>query len=805
MSITITLKKKALFFFFLSSFICFSVEYLSAQTVRGTVVSENPTDTIVGASVVVRDSDPLIGTLTDKTQSFNLQVPAGRHTLIVSCIGYESRAIEVLATLGRETVLSVVLSPSDTKLGEVVVKAPYNKRDTRSKLTLAGGRSFSVDETYRFASSLGDPARMVRSFAGVMPVNDSRNDIIIRGNSPQGLQWILDGIEINNPNHFNTGVGMTGGQVSYLNTNLLTNSDFIMSAWPAPYGNALSGVFDLRMRRGNSQRHEFWGQMGFGGMEAGAEGYFSRKSESSYLVSYRYSIPDIMHFLGVRMSVVPRYQDFTAKLHFDLSPRHKLDVLGLWSKSHIDFSTSEVGKEYTQIDLEKMGFFQQVILDSRALIGGVTHTWEMGKGLSLKTLFSFVRSDTRMETDTMSLSIPEAERAWEMLWLEQAVENKWSLYTQLRWNPSRKGLLVSGLKADLFDVRYWEQESDLNTSQKVKQLVDEQAYFGLIRGYSQYRHNFDSRWSGTLGLHLMGLTINGQFSIEPRLGLRFRPHRSHTLGFAGGLYSRILPGSFYFIRHYTDQGEEYRNKKLDFTRALQADIYYDWAFASDWHAKIEAYYQYLYSVPVENDPTTIWTLLEIGGAGQNYIERQSNLINKGKGLNYGVELTVEKFSGKGYYLLFNASLYRSLYNTGFNDEWYSTVFDGKYMINLTGGYEWQLNSRLALFADCKASYAGGFRYTPIDSELFKQTHMLVLDKGRVNAMKVPDYLRADLKLGCRFAYKSITQEFALDLQNVLNRKNVMSVIWNPSNGLQETVYTQGIAPMVTYKILFSVK
>ena len=195
------------------------------QEVRGEVISALPDDTIVGASIVVVGSDPLVGTTTGSDQKFSLRLPVGRCSLQISCIGYESQEVDLLVVAGKQSVLHIALTPSDTKLDAVVVTAPYDKSTPTNRFSLAGARSFSVDEAYRFAASLGDPARMVRSFAGIMPVNDSRNDIIIRGNSPAGVQWILDGIEISNPNHFNTGVGMTGGQVSYLNI-LLSGKSF---------------------------------------------------------------------------------------------------------------------------------------------------------------------------------------------------------------------------------------------------------------------------------------------------------------------------------------------------------------------------------------------------------------------------------------------------------------------------------------------------------------------------------------------------------------------------------------------------
>lgn len=781
-------------------------EDIVMQTVRGQVHTEDPGATIEGATVSIIDVDPPITTITDSLRRFSLRVPRGRHMLQVSHIGYEPFTAEILVAVGRENVINVELQPASEQLGDVVVTGTYNKRSPANRFSFAGARSFSIDETYRFASSLGDPARMVRSFAGIMPVNDSRNDIVIRGNSPTGVQWILDGIEVSNPNHFNTGIGMTGGQVSYLNTNLLTNSDFYLSAWPSQYGNALSGIFDLQIRPANTQRHEFWVQSGFGGLEVGAEGYFSRRNPSTYLASYRYSFPDILHHLGVKMAVVPRYQDATAKVHIQLAENHSLDVLGLWSQSHIHFMSDEEG---TSLDegktrLADLPFALRVALDSRAYIGGVIFNARFSSLVSLRTIFSFVRPESEMQVDTVHPSQGEAH--WQSLWHESAVEDKYSFSTQIDWNATRGGLLVGGVKGDLFSARYGETVVVGQASAEgAKDFAQGSHLFGLVRAYAQYRQSFTSSWAATLGVHGMYLTINGQYAVEPRFGVKYRPSAAHTIGFSGGLYSQMLPRSFYFLKYIGRDGVEQRNLKADFSRSAQVDLFYDWAFAEQWHFKAEAYYQYLYRVPVSGEENSTWTILEAAGAGRNFVDRESNLANRGLGQNYGVELTVEKFFSRGYYLLANATYYRSRYAMGKGQPWWSTVFDGQYLANLSGGYEWQLPKWVALYADVKGSYGGGVRYTPLREDVFAATHRLELDRARVNTLKAKDYFRLDVKVGVRVLGKRHTQDFAVDLQNVTNRRNVLSIAYNNRTGEAAPMLGQGFSPMVTYRLWFSVK
>ena len=773
------------------------------QTVRGTVTSADPNTELFNASIVVKNSDPLIGATIDERGEFSMNVPIGRQTIEVRCVGFTTQTLEVLVTSGREVVLELTMEPSSIALEEVSIVAPYDKSKPINKLSYAGARSFSTEETYRFAGSLGDPARMVRNFAGVMPVNDSRNDIVIRGNSPVGVQWVLDGVEIANPNHFNAGVGMTGGQVSFLNTNFLSNSDFHLSAWPAPYGNAMSGIFDLNMRSGNNQKREYWFQMGYGGMEAGAEGYFSKKGKSSYLASYRYSIPDIMQKLGIKMNIVPRYQDFTFKTDFDLNEKNKLSVMGIWGKSSIAFIfNDEMLKEYDKnAPGDILTFEQSVKLNSLAYIVGATHTANISPKTDIKTTLSFVRSDTQMLVDTISKGQPNAK--YQVLWHEAAVENKYSLNSRMTHRFSYNSRIHSGIKYDLYNFDYLEKSGEPEAKDGFKVINDENGNFSLLRAYLQYQQNLSEKFSITGGVFGMYLTLNKTYSVEPRAGIQYKPATGHTLGLASGMYSQMQPRVFYFLRTYTPNGFEQRNMNLDFTRSAQFDAYYDWAFAPNWHAKIEAYYQHIYNVPVLNDAKEIWTMLEAGGAGDNAIARYEELINKGKGRNYGVEFTLEKFFSHNSYLLFSSTLYRSQYSNGFSDKFWSTVFDGKYLINLAAGYEWELPKNFAIFADIKTSLAGGVRYTPVNKEESEGFNKIILDTTRVNQYKTRDYFRTDLRLGFRWNKKNLMQEMAMDLQNLTNSKNVSGVIYDLKKKDYYEMTLMGFMPMVTYKLQFS--
>ncbi len=738
----------------------------SAQgTVRGRITSANPNAPITAATILVRGTDPLVYTTMGEDGAFELQVPIGRQTIEVRSIGFLSRELSVTVLPTKETVLDVELEPLDVVLGEVLVSAPYDKSKTLDPLSFAGGRSFSTDETYRFASSLGDPARMVRSFAGVMPANDSRNDIIIRGNSPIGLQWVLDGIEVPNLNHFNAGIGLTGGQVSMINTNLLTNSDFHLSAWPAPFGNALSGIFDLTMRPGNTAHHEGWLQAGYGGLELGLEGPIPVGSESNYLVSYRYSVPRIMSGLRLmKLPAVPEYQDLTTKVTLHADDRHSLSLMTLWGKSFIKINTEElVSAEDGMIDIEDEGAldsYNQLVDEGR---------WS--KQVQQRTTLSLVRTTLDLDVRKQLKENGELTDNYERVMKDTSKEIKYSLHTDLTWHPDLSSLVVAGATGDIYQVDY---HADIPIATDAG-TVSEKGRFGVGRLYGQYRYKPSQRWALTAGLHGMMTTLNTHKTLEPRLGLMYEPTPSHILGLAGGLYSQLQPRTFYFAR--IPGSDEETNRDLKPSRAWHADAYYDWAFAPDWHFKVEGYYQHLFDIPVQQDPTSAWSMLNVGVSDDNSIVPLPSLVNRGTGRNVGVELTLEKFISKNYYLLTNATLFSSTYTTGSSSKRWHTAMDGGYILNLTGGGEYAISKSWTLTADLKSTFAGGMRYTPLLREQSAAEKQPVLDAEQSNTLQMKPYFRTDIKLGFRHPGRRITEEFGLGLASTCRMSPITATSW----------------------------
>ena len=324
----------------------FSVEiFAQSQVVKGIITDKQSETPLIGATIEWI-GEPVKGTTTDAEGYFRLEdIPVGRQAFRISYIGYNGITIpNIVVTAGKEVVLDVALEESYEELSEIVVTVAAEKDKPINEMATVSARTFSLEEVNRYSGGRSDVARLAGSFAGVATADDSRNDIVIRGNSPTGVLWRLEGIPILNPNHFST-LGTTGGPVSALNSNLLSNSDFLTSAFPAEYGNALAGVFDLGFRNGNRDKYEFMVQTAaFTGFEAMAEGPINKEKGRSFILGARYSFVSLVGNLGLDIgtNATPNYRDIAFKVNFGNSKAGNFSLFGIGGSSDIEFLNDEI-------------------------------------------------------------------------------------------------------------------------------------------------------------------------------------------------------------------------------------------------------------------------------------------------------------------------------------------------------------------------------------------------------------------------------------------------------------------------------
>lgn len=779
-------------FYFLVQFV-FSQEL--TQTIRGVVIDKQTQSPLPGAVISILNTEPIVATTSDEDGKFRFDnVLLGRKQLKIALISYKEKFQTVVLTTGKETVLNIELEESAVQGQEVVISAEIDKTKSNNKMATVSSRIFSTEEANRYAGSRGDPARMAANFAGVSGANDSRNDIIVRGNSPLGVLWRLNGLDIPNPNHFGS-MGSSGGPISILNNNTLDNSDFMSGAFPADYGNATAGVFDLKMRTGNNEKYEFLGMVGFNGFELGAEGPFSKKKKNaSFMVNYRYSTLSVFKYIGLDFgtgSAVPQYQDVTFKIDLPSKKAGKFSIWGIGGLSYAELLQSQQSKDNNLYGYSGRNMFFR----SNVGAGGVSHTYLLNPSSYIKTnigvsgQYNLITAD-RVDTSTNPVTIrPEYRNI--------SYTTRYSANTTYNKKFNSRNFLNAGIYIDLYNTTFTDSIDSYGTG--FVTLRNYKGQTALTRGFIQWKHHFSEKFSLNTGFTYQYLLLNNSQSPEPRLGLKYEINKKQSLSFGAGLHSQVQPLYVYFATANLGGGKVVEtNRNLDFTKAAHAVLAYDVNLFNSVRIKTELYYQYLYSVPVKirKDYFSAANL----GADFNSPNVDS-LANNGIGENYGFELTLEKFYSKGYYFLITASLFESKY-TGSDGVNRNTAFNGNYVFNALAGKEFKIKEKHTIALDVRLTYAGGKRYVPIDIAASIAAQDEVRDGKVAYQPQYDPYFRIDVKPSYKLNTKRFTHEISIDIQNVTKHNNIFQEQYDLNTQTIKTNYQLKFFVIPQYRLTF---
>ncbi len=785
-----------------------SLVMAQTQVVKGTLVDVQSEAPLIGASVILIGSDPIVGAVTDLDGQFRIEgVPVGRQNFTASYVGYKNLAIpNVLVTAGKEVILNVKLEESVENLEAVVVTAGADKDRPINEMAKVSARTFSLEETMRFSGGRNDVARLATSFAGVSAPNDSRNDIVVRGNAPTGLLWRVEGLPVATTNHFAT-LGVTGGPVNALNTNLLRTSDFLTGAFPAEYGNANAAVFDVNFRNGNTDKYEFTGQLSaFSGLEFMAEGPINRANESSFVASYRYGIASLA---ATGTSAIPYYQDFSFKVNLGKSKLGKFEIFGLGGLSSIDFYGDEIDENDLFANPEQDAFVNNLLA-----VTGINHLARIDNNTYIKTTIGLATNQNTFDQDNL-MRDGEGNTIGKYRATEVANEEfRYTLSSVLNKKFNARLNLRAGFIHEIYDPSFMTMDRDNrveipdNDNDGVPDyflnVIDVSESYHLTQLFGQAEYKFSDDLSTTFGLHSQYLTFNNTYSVEPRAAISYQLNPVQRISLAYGLHAQVIPAPIMFFEEEVSPGVfERTNADLEFSKSHHFVAAYDRNLGSSWRLKVESYYQRLFDIPVESTPSSYSVINE----GADFIfDQRGSLVNEGTGTNYGLELTLEKFFSRNYYMLMTTSLYESTYEGSDGIE-RNTAFNNNVVYNLLAGKEWKFGAgaRNAFTFDTKLTYSGGKPYTPVDLEATRaNAGREIRSENRAFSERYGEYFRWDVKFGVRMnsRKKNVSHQFFVDLQNVTNRENEFVYRYNEVTDDVNVVTQNGFFPDIMYRIQF---
>lgn len=784
--------------------LCASVLTAQNGVIKGNVIDKQSEIPLMGATVELLDAHSPVGVITDENGKFRMEnVPVGRQRIRVTYLGFESITIpNIVVTAGKDAVVDVNLVEAFGQLDEVVISSGTNKERAVNKLATVSSRQFSVDEVTRFSGGRSDVGRLAANFAGVSAPDDSRNDIVVRGNSPTGLLWRLEGIPIPSPNHFST-AGTTGGPVSALNPNMLKNSDFLTSAFPAEYGNALGGVFDLGFRKGNTDDYEYSLQVGvFSGVEANIEGPLGNKG-GSFLVAGRYSLVGILGQGAGGTSATPNYGDLSMNIDFGRGKAGHFSIFGIFGTSNIDFLGDDIDEDdlFAATD-------EDTFVDSGFGVIGLKHRINLSDRSFIKTTLSSSLSTNQFEVNRFldqdtpqerSILFTEADNTESRVSISSLFNTKLNNKSTIRAGFVYENIGFDTLESD----RTMQPDSDGDGDPDLFTFSDIDENLGIFQPYVSGQYRLTERLTLNGGLHGQYSTLSEQFVLEPRAAVNYAITPKHKINIGYGLHHQLQPLPILFLNEEVGGELIQTNKELDFTQSNHFVVGYDVRLAKSWRGKLEVYYQSISNAAIEAFPSSYSSLTE--GADFGFENDRVSLVNEGTGFNQGVEITIEKFFDKGFYGLFTSSFFESKYE-GSDGVERNTPFNNGYVINVLAGKEFKLGAtgRNTWFVDTKVTTSGGRYFTPANLEASQAAGFEVLQEDLAFSEQSDAYFRWDVKFGVKLnsAKKKQSHQFFVDLQNVTNNSNLFQQRYNRVTNRIDEVDQIGFFPDVGYRFQF---
>lgn len=770
-------------------FICLLTQTVAAQgltqKIRGTVIDVDSRKPIREAQLILIPESLQISCTSDSTGAFQLDnCPVGRISIWISADGYESKMLtNMVLNSGKELILEIAIREQFRSLKDVVISNRRNKSAVANEMSLVSARSFSVEETRRYAGSLNDPARMVSAFAGVNIDGAGNNDIIVRGNNPRNMQWRLEGIEIPNPNHF-AAEGLTGGPINALNSQMLANSEFYTGAFNPQYGNSLAGIFDMKLRNGNNEKREYAVSLGILGTDLTVEGPFSKKYKGSYLINYRYSTLGLLDQAGiVNFNGVPKYQDGSFKILLPTTKAGDFTLFGLGGKSVMAIRNHEN-------DDEKGELIEKWDQTGRVGIVGLKHLLRLSPNTYLNSTFSISNNGSGGDGEKM-LHGTDWGNYVHIRFNNTSFRSNISLSHKINSRSQIQLGLLNTHTAFNFNSNYYDE-----IAQQYKTSQNKSGQADLWQGFGLWKWRITPQLSLVNGVHIQKSNLNKEWRLEPRSSLRwqFRERQAITAGI--GWHSKMES----LTNYYSVIGDSTPNSHMGFSKAFHAVAGYEHQLGKQLFLKTEIYYQHLYQIPVEDKVGSSYSVLN-----QDDLFTDRVLKNTGFGRNMGLELTLERYFDRRYYFLATASVFDARYRAA-DGIWRNSRFNSHFTGNILAGKEFILsektNRKNILGLNTKISYLGGRRLLPINEMASQLAGKPIFEEQHAFEKSNDAVFFVNMGVQFRMERRRVTHEIKLDVQNLTGQQAIVDYYYDNTKEKITPLKQLGTLPTIAYYIYF---
>ncbi|ACF12583.1 TonB-dependent receptor plug [Chloroherpeton thalassium ATCC 35110] len=743
-----------------------AVHAQDAGIIEGSVIDRDTQQPIIGARIEVLGTT--LGAIADMNGQFFIEgLQSGTYRLKATAVDYQPIVKSDIAVGSAQSVKLVVEMQIDAyQAGEIVVTATqlFNKAED----VKVSSNELSQEEIRRSPGSAEDVSRMVQALPGVATAADSRNDLIVRGGSPIENFIMIDGIEVPNINHFGT-QGASGGPIGMINVDFLQEVTFSAGGFPVKYGDRLSSIMDIQYRDGDKNKLTGKFDLGLAGAGFIVEGPI-QKGKSSYIVSARKSYLDLL-LSSTGLTAVPNYTNFNLKATYELSPTHKLAVIGLGGIDRIEFKGAEDEDDPSNDHIE-YDAWQSVI--------GLSHKWLAGKQTYVQTSLSQNNYHYGIDVDSAGTSE----------FSNNSLDSEVLLRSDLSHRFSPADLFELGLQLcylrtnnDIFQNSWIDYFSVQHETLHIDKLTE--AF--KLGFYTQYTKTFYRRFSLTGGLRYDYFNyLNDPHAISPRASLSIDLQQNLKLNFAYGLYRQAVP-LIWLI------GDE-ANKNLKYIKATHAIAGVEYYPMEDVKVTVEVFNKNYddYPASVANPQVSYATVgTEYGLLGMEALESAST------GYARGIEFFVQKKLTQTLYGLVNYA-YSQIRFKALDGVERPSSFDYRHMFTIMLGYKFSNTLELS----GKWRYTSGKPYTPVDLEASTALNQLQLDFSKVNAYRFAAYHRLDIRIDKRYEFDGWNLVAFIDFENLYNRKNIDQLQWDEKKKRVDTVYQWSFLPAGGIKVEF---
>ncbi len=726
--------------------------------ITGRITSSMTQSPLSGVTVRVIGTDK--GAISKKDGSFDVKdVPLGLQKVQFNLIGYETYVqTDVSVGSGKPAFIEVKLVEKVIQLEGAEVRASYFIKKSE---TVTSTQNLSFEDIRRAPGVQEDVIRAVQLLPGVNISSAGRNDLVVRGGAPFENLFMVDGLEVNNINHFGS-QGSTGGPLSIINLDFIRNVDFSAGGFGAKYGDRTSSVTNIQLRNGNET--QFGGKVvlsaiGFG---ANLEGPIGDKG--SWFFSARRSYLDLLFQLA-GFAFVPQYWDFQGKVNYRLDQNNTLTFMTISAINNVSLNNEDLDNRFKNS--------QVAIPDQYQNFSGLTWKHLFGNGFLTVTAGSSYTRFTTFQNDSNLVEIFRNDSKEGEFILRTDVDYQLGPKTELTFGNQLKygGMLEYDILIPGFSRRDQNGIPQALSVDTNFAALKNATYASLSTGFGNHRVTAGAR------LDYYNFT-DGEVFFSPRLAYTYTLNENSTfIGSIGRYYQ--APSYIWLV------GSPQNNLK-----PIQADqivLGYAHTPLEDVKVQLEVFYKEYKNYPARIfRPQAVLAPSGFDDISSDIPFGLEPLISEGTGVSRGAELFIQKkFSEIPIYGLLSLT-YAQTNFVSLDGVERPSAFDSRFIFNFAIGWRidelWEISTKFRT--------ASGVPTTPF-------TNDGRLDFTRYNeGERLPDFHSADLRIDKRWNLAGSTLITYIDIQNIYGQKNVSGIRWNPRLGEAEFNRSIGVLPSI---------